>query len=44
MSQGKYQVEHATRSSRIGVVLIATALVVLALAPNWGDQDRKSVV
>ncbi|MGA2565507.1 MAG: branched-chain amino acid ABC transporter permease [Pseudolabrys sp.] len=38
MSQGKYQVEHATRSSRIGVVLIATALVVLALAPNWGDR------
>ena len=35
MSQGKYQVEHATRSSRIGVVLIATALVVLALASLW---------
>ena len=32
-------VEHATRSSRIGVVLIAIALVVLALAPSWGDRQ-----
>jgi branched-chain amino acid transport system permease protein len=32
-------VEHATRSSRIGVVLIAIALVVLALAPYWGDRQ-----
>ena len=32
-------VEHATRSSRIGVALIAIALVVLALAPYWGDRQ-----
>jgi branched-chain amino acid transport system permease protein len=32
-------VEHATRSSRIGVVLIAIALIVLALAPYWGDRQ-----
>jgi branched-chain amino acid transport system permease protein len=32
-------VEHATRSSRIGVVLIAIALVVIALAPYWGDRQ-----
>jgi branched-chain amino acid transport system permease protein len=33
------RVEHATRSSRIGVVVIAAALVVLALAPFWGDRQ-----
>jgi branched-chain amino acid transport system permease protein len=32
-------VEHATRSSRIGVVLIIIALAVLALAPYWGDRQ-----
>jgi branched-chain amino acid transport system permease protein len=32
------KVEHATRSSRIGVALIAVALVALALAPYWGDR------
>jgi branched-chain amino acid transport system permease protein len=32
-------VQHATRSSRIGVALIAVALVVLALAPYWGDRQ-----
>ena len=32
------RVEHATRSSRIGVALIAVTLVVLALAPFWGDR------
>ncbi|HET7912645.1 MAG TPA: branched-chain amino acid ABC transporter permease [Pseudolabrys sp.] len=32
-------VEHATRSSRIGVALIVIALVVLALAPYWGDRQ-----
>ena len=32
-------VEHATRSSRIGVVLITIVLVVLALAPYWGDRQ-----
>jgi branched-chain amino acid transport system permease protein len=33
------RVEHATRSSRIGIVVIATAVVVLALAPFWGDRQ-----
>jgi branched-chain amino acid transport system permease protein len=33
------RVEHATRSSRIGVALIGVALVVLALAPFWGDRQ-----
>ena len=32
-------VEHATRSSRIGVALIAVALVILAFAPYWGDRQ-----
>jgi branched-chain amino acid transport system permease protein len=35
----RYTVEHATRSSRIGVVIIAGALLVLALAPFWGDRQ-----
>ncbi len=39
MSRGKYQVEHATRSSRIGVAMIAITLVVLTLAPFWGDRQ-----
>jgi branched-chain amino acid transport system permease protein len=39
MSDSAYQVEHATRSSRIGVVIIAVALVVLAAAPSWGDRQ-----
>lgn len=39
MSQRKYQVEHATHSSRIGVALILVALIVLALAPLWGDRQ-----
>jgi branched-chain amino acid transport system permease protein len=33
------RIEHATRSSRIGVALIAAALVALALAPFWGDRQ-----
>jgi branched-chain amino acid transport system permease protein len=33
------RVEHATRSSRIGIALIAAAAVVLALAPFWGDRQ-----
>jgi branched-chain amino acid transport system permease protein len=33
------RVEHATRSSRIGVVLLGTALVILAFAPYWGDRQ-----
>jgi len=38
MSQANYQVEHATTSSRVGVALIALALLVLALAPLWADR------
>jgi branched-chain amino acid transport system permease protein len=34
-----YRVEHATRSSRVGVAVIAIALVVFALAPYWGDRQ-----
>jgi branched-chain amino acid transport system permease protein len=33
------RVEHATRSSRIGVATIAIALVVLVLAPFWADRQ-----
>jgi branched-chain amino acid transport system permease protein len=33
------RVEHATPSSRVGVALIAMALVVLAVAPYWGDRQ-----
>jgi len=33
------RVEHATRSSRIGVTLICAAFVVLTLAPFWGDRQ-----
>jgi branched-chain amino acid transport system permease protein len=33
------RVEHAMRSSRIGVTLIGAAFVVLALAPFWGDRQ-----
>jgi branched-chain amino acid transport system permease protein len=33
------KVEHSTRSSQIGVALIAVTLIVLALAPLWGDRQ-----
>ncbi len=33
------RVEHATRSSRIGVALIGVTLVALTLAPFWGDRQ-----
>ena len=39
MSDSAYKVEHATRSSHIGVIIIAVALVVLAAAPFWGDRQ-----
>ena len=32
------RVQHATRSSQVGVTLIAVALVVLALAPFWAER------
>jgi len=33
------KVEHATRSSRIGVALIVLTMVVLATAPAWADRQ-----
>jgi branched-chain amino acid transport system permease protein len=39
MSDIVHRVEHATRSSRIGVVIIAVALAVLAVAPLWADRE-----
>lgn len=33
------KVQHATRSSHVGVTLIALALVALAAAPAWGDRN-----
>jgi branched-chain amino acid transport system permease protein len=39
MSEHRYKVEHATRSSRIGVGIVAIALLALALAPFWGDRQ-----
>jgi len=33
------RVEHATPSSRVGVALIALALVVLAVAPYWSNRQ-----
>jgi len=33
------RVEHATRSSRIGVVVIAATLALLAVAPFWADRQ-----
>jgi branched-chain amino acid transport system permease protein len=33
------RVEHATRSSRIGVTLIGATVVVLTLAPFWGERQ-----
>ncbi|MFL5050619.1 MAG: branched-chain amino acid ABC transporter permease [Xanthobacteraceae bacterium] len=33
------KVEHATRSSRIGVVLLAGLLAILAAAPLWGERQ-----
>jgi len=39
MSTTTSTVEHSTRSSRIGVTVIALTLVVLALAPFWGDRQ-----
>src|SRR6266542_6234083 len=35
----EFHVEHTTRSSRIGLVVFATLLVVLAAAPAWGGRD-----
>jgi branched-chain amino acid transport system permease protein len=34
-----FRVEHATRSSQVGMAGLAVALVVLAAAPYWGGRD-----
>ena len=34
-----FQVEHASRSSQIGMAVFAVALVALAAAPAWGGRD-----
>jgi branched-chain amino acid transport system permease protein len=34
-----FKVEHATRSSRVGMAAFALALVLLAAAPAWGGRD-----
>ena len=34
-----FRVEHATRSSQVGVVLLAVGFIVLAAAPFWGGRD-----
>jgi branched-chain amino acid transport system permease protein len=39
MSQ-QVHVEHATRASRVGVVIFAILLVVLAAAPLWGGRQE----
>jgi branched-chain amino acid transport system permease protein len=33
------RVEHATQSSRVGVAMTAAVLVILVLAPYWGDRQ-----
>ena len=35
-----YRVVHATRASRIGMVVVAGMLVALAAAPAWGGRDH----
>jgi branched-chain amino acid transport system permease protein len=37
--RASFQVEHATRSSRIGLTVFALLLVVLAAAPLWGGRQ-----
>jgi branched-chain amino acid transport system permease protein len=34
-----FHVEHATRSSHVGIALFAVALIALAAAPFWGGRD-----
>ncbi|MEA2944906.1 MAG: branched-chain amino acid transport system permease protein, partial [Alphaproteobacteria bacterium] len=34
-----FRVEHATRSSHVGMAAFAVALVLLAAAPVWGGRD-----
>jgi branched-chain amino acid transport system permease protein len=34
-----FHVEHATRSSHVGIALFAVALIALAAAPYWGGRD-----
>jgi branched-chain amino acid transport system permease protein len=36
----KYLVEHSSRSSQIGIAIVAIALVVLPAAPLWADRQE----
>jgi branched-chain amino acid transport system permease protein len=36
----EFRVEHATRSSRVGLIIFALLLAVLAAAPVWGDRQH----
>jgi branched-chain amino acid transport system permease protein len=40
MSEPTFRVQFATRSSRIGLVVFAAAIVVLALAPLWAGRQE----
>jgi branched-chain amino acid transport system permease protein len=40
MSAAEFEVEHATRSSRIGVAVFGALLVMLAAAPLWGGRQE----
>jgi branched-chain amino acid transport system permease protein len=39
VARASFRVEHATRSSRIGLVIFAVLLAVLAAAPLWGGRQ-----
>jgi branched-chain amino acid transport system permease protein len=38
MSTGEFRVEHATRASRVGLTILAVALVLLVAAPYWAGR------
>jgi branched-chain amino acid transport system permease protein len=40
MSAPGFRVEHATSSSRVGMVIFLVLLVILAAAPLWGDRQQ----
>ncbi|MEZ5889363.1 MAG: hypothetical protein R3D52_03320 [Xanthobacteraceae bacterium] len=40
MMEASFRVEHATRSSRIGLALFAVLVLALAAAPYWADRQQ----